>query len=380
MSAVIRLTPALQNYDWGTTADIPALLDLPADGKPVAEAWWGAHALAPSRTPEGDLAQYIASDPEAALGETVAASYGRLPYLLKVLAIGSPLSIQVHPTLAQAREGFAVEQKAGIPLDARERVYKDTSHKPEMLFALSPMTALSAFRPLADAAHDLRAVGATAAADTLESVGLAEYVKQCLKGQHAQVLAKIEAAPAGLSANIDVAREALITYPGDNGALIALAMNVVELEPGDTIFTDAAIVHCYIKGFGLELMANSDNVVRAGFTPKMVDPDLLMELSRLEPSAPEVPRAQGSGAAKRYTTSASEFELTVVTGGEAVTEAGPRIVLALADGCVVATEQSECALARGEAVFIAHSEGQARVSTPHQAVIAGVPGGTPSGA
>lgn len=376
MSAVIRLSPALQNYAWGTTTDIPALLGVPADGEPVAEAWWGAHALAPSCTPEGDLVQYIASDPEAALGETVAASFGRLPYLLKVLAIGSPLSIQVHPTLAQAREGFALEQEAGVPLDARERVYKDSSHKPEMLFALSPMTVLSAFRPVADAARDLRAVGADAAADTLESAGLADYVKQCLKGEHAAVLAKIQAVPAGLSANIDVAREALNTYPGDNGALIALAMNVVELEPGDTIFTDAAIVHCYIKGVGVELMANSDNVVRAGFTPKLVDPDLLMELSRLEPSAPEVPRAQGSGAAKRYTTSASEFELTVVTGGEAVTEGGPRIVLALADGCVVTTAQSECLLAKGEAVFIADSEGQARVATPFQAVIASVPGGS----
>jgi len=378
MSSVMALTPALQRFDWGSTDAIPQLLGFAPDGQTYAEAWWGAHPVAPSTTDQGPLDAVIAADPTAMLGSRCEREYGELPFLLKVLAIEHPLSIQVHPTLDRARQGYAAEQAAGMRLDNPHRIYKDASHKPEMLLALTELTVLSGFRPAADVAADLLLLGgddASRLADVITAGGIHAYVDAVLTEPHHQAVERITQASGDLSASTRVARDALAIHPSDPGALVALAMNAVTLQPGETLFTPSGVVHCYVGGVGVEVMANSDNVVRAGFTHKAVNADLLRDLAFLEPTAPVATHTEQVGAAQVVTVDAAEFQLTVVEDGQATIDEGPRIVVALRGDCTVATETDTQRLGAGQAVFIAASDGQAHLDVSGLAVIASVPGG-----
>ena len=360
------MRPALRDYAWGTTRDIPELLGLPVTGQPVAEAWWGAHDSAPSHTdsPEGDLTldALIAADPVRCLGEEAADRWGpRLPFLLKLLAIEKPLSIQVHPTLEQAREGFAAEQRGtgGAP-----HQFLDPFHKPEMVYALTPMTVLAGVRDFAAVREDLallRTAGAATLADTLASGRLDDYITAALARAGAD---------AREESSLAVAASALEHFPGDPGALIALALNVVHLAPGDAVYTGAGILHSYQSGLGIEVMANSDNVVRAGLTPKRVDVPLLLRLAHTEPSSVARPHVAHAGAAVTLTTEAEESALTVVTDGSTSVPAGPRIVLVVQGSAVVDADGQHLELARGHAAFVPHGRGTAHVAVAGTAVIA----------
>lgn len=375
MSCVMLLTPALQRFDWGSTDAIPALLGIEPDGAPFAEAWWGAHPVAPSTTELGPLDEVIAADPVATLGTSCEETHGRLPYLLKVLAIAQPLSIQVHPTLERAREGFEQEQAAGLALNDPHRTYKDSSHKPEMLLALSEVTVLSGFRQADAVAQDLRAIGGDDAhglAALIEARGIHDYIDVVLTESHPDAVAHLSAAPDGISASAAVARDALAIHPDDPGALVALAMNAVTLQPGETLFTPSGVVHCYISGLCVEIMANSDNVVRAGFTHKPVNADLLRDLALLEHTEPLVPHTRVDGPARVLSTDADEFELTVVRNGEATCPGGPRIVVSLDGATRVATAGQSLTLESGAAAFIAAAEGPATFDVSGLAVIASV--------
>ncbi len=375
MSCVMLLTPALQRFDWGSADAIPDLLGLEPDGEPYAEAWWGAHPVAPSTTAAGPLDEVIAADPVSTLGASCERTHGRLPYLLKVLAIARPLSIQVHPTLERAREGFALEQAAGIAINDPHRTYKDASHKPEMLLALSDVTVLSGFREADAVAADLRAIGgedAQALAQLIDEHGIHGYVDAVLTESHPDAVAHLSQARDGISASATVARGALSIHPDDPGALVALAMNAVTLQPGETLFTPSGVVHCYISGLCVELMANSDNVVRAGFTHKPVNADLLRELALLEHTEPLVPRTRVDGAARVLSTDADEFELTVVENGHATCAGGPRIVVALDGVTRVSTAGEDLALEAGAAAFIPAADGAAALDVTGLAVVASV--------
>jgi len=375
MSCVMLLTPALQRFDWGSTDAIPALLGIEADGEPYAEAWWGAHPVAPSMTQDGPLDEVIAADPVATLGALCEATHGRLPYLLKVLAIAQPLSIQVHPTRERAREGFENEQAAGLAISDPRRTYKDASHKPELLLALSEVTVLSGFREAHAVARDLRAIGgedARGLAALIEERGIHEYIDVVLTENHPDAVARVGEAPQGISASAAVARDALAIHPDDPGALVALAMNAVTLQPGETLFTPSGVVHCYVSGLCVEIMANSDNVVRAGFTHKPVNADLLRELALLEHTDPLVPHTRVDGAARVVSTDADEFELTVVENGEATCPDGPRIVVCLDGVTDVTTAGERLTLNAGAAAFIAAAEGRAALNVSGLAVIASV--------
>lgn len=370
----------LRDYAWGTTHDIPELLGVAPTGEPVAEAWWGAHDSSPSRALGGEvetaLDDLIAADPEACLGADAVAAWGaRLPFLLKVLAIAKPLSIQVHPSLEQARAGFAREQRgtAGAP-----HRFHDPFHKPEMIVALSPMTALVGVRPLDDLRADLATLDTTGArtlADTLASGDLGHYMMAALAGaadeRTLEALAQAGAAAAPQSP-LAVSAETLRSFPGDPGAMVALGMNVVTLERGEAVYTGAGVLHSYQSGVGVEIMANSDNVVRAGLTSKPVDVPLLLDLADARPKPPARPSVAHEPGCFHLVTDAEEYALSVVSGA-AVFEPGPRIVVAVEGGATVVGEGGELSLGRGQAAFVKASDGDVEVRASGFTAVARLP-------
>jgi len=309
-------------YAWGSRDALPELLGTAPNGEPQAELWLGAHPEAPASvakasTVERTLIDLIESDPER-----YGVDGGALPFLLKVLGIGAPLSLQVHPNLEQAIAGFAAEEAAGVPLDAPHRNYGDPNHKPELLVALGEVTALSGFRPIDQVREDLRAL-ATAAASvsarqalerTLElAAGEPEeargkLLRWALAGGSevlstlsgiAEAVDRLEAAAAvaatavnSVDPTLDDAethdadyttdapmpalrraalRSLLQAYPTDPGVVVSLLLHLVRLQAGEAIYLGAQQLHAYLSGIGVEVMAASDNVLRAGLTPKHVD-------------------------------------------------------------------------------------------------------------
>jgi mannose-6-phosphate isomerase len=230
----------------------------------------------------------IAADPGAALGEAVVAEFGpQLPFLLKVLAAGTPLSMQVHPTIAQAQAGFDAEDARGVPRDAAQRNYRDRNHKPELLCALTPFDALCGFRPVADTLRLLAELdvpelatiaGLLAGADGLR----AAFTTMLSLPDPAPLVDAVVAAARRIGPDSEWAGPASAVahtveeFPGDIGVVLSLLLNHVRLEPGEAIYLGAGNVHAYVRGMGVEIMANSDNVLRCGLTSKHVDvPELL---------------------------------------------------------------------------------------------------------
>ncbi|HKC29826.1 MAG TPA: mannose-6-phosphate isomerase, class I, partial [Jatrophihabitans sp.] len=282
---VFALDGVLRRYNWGSPTAIPRLLGMEPDGRPVAELWFGAHPDDPAFAPAhgSTLDQLIAAEPQRLLGAEVVERFGpRLPYLLKVLAADKALSIQVHPNREQAREGFAREDAAGIPRDAPERNYRDDNHKPELLCALTPFDALCGFRPVAETQQLL------ASLDVAELAFVADALRgpDPLRAAFTALLTHPDPAPivAAVRARVAdatdgpayAARLAAQDAPDDVGVALTLLLNYVRLEPGEAIFLGAGNVHAYLRGTGVEIMANSDNVLRCGLTSKHVDvPELL---------------------------------------------------------------------------------------------------------
>jgi mannose-6-phosphate isomerase len=337
----MRLATTIRPYDWGSVTALPRLFGTEPTGKPQAELWMGAHPGAPSTVGDVPLGDLIARDPAATLGERTAARFGpELPYLLKVLAIERPLSLQVHPTSEQAAAGYAGENARGIPLGDFARTYKDASHKPEMVCALTPFHGLCGFRAPASAAGLLDRLGLPGLRpwiDTLTSGEPARAVRTVfaeMLGEAARPLrdlieqALLGSAEPDLAAYGDIAR----AYPGDPGITAALLLNHVELEPGQALYLGAGVPHAYLGGIGVEIMANSDNVLRCGLTSKHVDVAELMRVVEFGPSEPFLvePVREAAGAYD-YRPPAPEFALTrYELAGESaheLAEGVPRIVL-----------------------------------------------------
>ncbi len=366
---MIRIGPRLKASAWGQPGAISSVLGLPSVPGPIAEAWFGAHESAPSGIADGsDLAAYIAANPNPTVGG------GSLPYLLKVLAIASPLSLQVHPTAAQARVGFASEDEAHVAVEAPDRTFRDNRHKPEMIVALTPMRLLVGIRGVRGLADDLRTLGADSLVPLVEGrESLLTYVMAVLGGEaDAALIERLADRPEGDSA-LALAGRAARAFPGDPGALVALAMNPVLLQPGEACYVPPRVIHSYQSGIGVEIMANSDNVVRGGLTPKAIDVVLLEEILDAVPSEPLRPTITRHGAATTYSVPVDEFALLRVESGAANTAAAPRIVLALDETTVTTAHGSEN-LRAGEAIFVPVADGEARVSTQGVAFVA-LPGG-----
>ncbi|MEE2046703.1 mannose-6-phosphate isomerase, class I, partial [Nocardiopsis tropica] len=289
-----RLTNQVRPYAWGARTAIPRLLGADPDGTPQAELWLGAHHGAPSTAHCEDgprpLPRLIADDPRRVLGHGTAERFGaRLPFLLKFLAAEAPLSLQVHPDATRARAGFDAEERAGIPLDAPHRNYRDPHHKPELLLALEPFEALCGFREPAATGAELRGLTCELAVllradlavpDTHAALRAALTRLLTLPdGSRERLLDEFVAewsASGPRGAHGDIVADLAVRYPGDPGAVASLLLNRVTLGPGQALFLPAGNLHAYLQGTAVEVMASSDNVLRAGLTAKHVDaPELL---------------------------------------------------------------------------------------------------------
>lgn len=400
LAAAHRLDNTVQPYDWGSHDHIQGLLGLPRDGRPAAELWLGAHPSAPSRLWTGtSLTELVAAAPVAVLGRRVADRFGpRLPYLLKVLAARRALSLQVHPRPHAARAGYHREARAGLPAGSPQRSFHDTEHKPEMLVALTSFEGLAGFRSpravleLLDGL-DGRLVSRVrgALAGTRSSAGLraamelivaARAAPGCADDVAATVASVRErAAQASPSARADATVLQLdAEHPGDPGAVASLLLNRVSLEPGEAMFVPAGEVHAYLSGLGMEIMAASDNVLRAGLTTKHVDADALVECAAFAPRPPVRPDTVVAGRESlvtSYRAPVSEFALMTadVHPAEPVALApdGPRIVLAL-DGAVrLVAESGETELHRGESCLVPDAAGPVTADGAGHLVCAWVP-------
>ncbi|GHB61229.1 mannose-6-phosphate isomerase, class I [Streptomyces viridiviolaceus] len=364
-----RLDNTIRPYAWGSTTAIPKLLGTEPTGEPQAEMWMGAHPGAPSRTGRGTLAEVVDADPERELGPAAVAKFGpHLPFLLKLLAAGAPLSLQVHPDLRQAMEGYEDEERRGVPLDAPHRNYKDANHKPELVCALTEFDGLCGFRNPADAAGLFDGLGVASLkpyVDLLhahpEDAALREVLTAILTADPEEMSHTVtEAAAACVRLGGAYAPYADIAhhYPGDPGVLAAMLLNHVRLQPGEAMFLGAGIPHAYLSGLGVEIMANSDNVLRCGLTPKHVDVPELLRIVRFEAGDPRVLRPEASPDGEEvYETPIDEFRLSryVLPEGGAthdLTLLTPQILLCTA-GAVRAGDHE---LTPGRSVFVPAGE------------------------
>jgi mannose-6-phosphate isomerase len=364
---IVAIEPVARTYAWGSRTAIPRLLGHEPSQQPVAELWFGAHADSPSGTAAGPLDQLVAANPIEALGAEIAARFdGRLPFLLKILAADHALSIQVHPTLEQAQTGYADEQQRGIAPDAPDRNYRDRNHKPELLCALTDFDALCGFRPVAQTLELMAAL----AVPELAAVQAALRDRNPLRRAFALLLdwpqadraALISSVTAGCRRLVDspwslAAQATLLAaadFPGDIGAVVALLLNAVRLRPGEAIYLAAGNIHAYLRGMGVEIMANSDNVLRCGLTPKHIDVTEVLRVADFSALAdPQAISIRSANAELRFVTPAPDFALSILTLAEAgrpveVIDAGPQILLCGSGSVRV----GGLALGAGQAVFV----------------------------
>jgi len=379
---MFKLDNPIQNYAWGSHHALAKLLGAPSPSeKPEAELWLGAHPSAPSRVlPSGEsLAAFIERDPERVLGTDAHRKYGaRLPFLLKVLAAESPLSLQAHPNSAQARAGFETEEARGVPITASSRNYKDPNHKPELICALTPFSALCGFRGIPQTLELFRFLGGSLLKYVVEilaelpnEAGLAQVFSTLMSASperkaslarevldRATLLAAIE---GPFQHELSSAVRIGVLYPGDVGIVTALLLNLVRLEPGQALYLAAGNLHAYLEGVGVEIMANSDNVLRGGLTPKHVDIGELSHVLDFRSGPVEVLRGEEVGGARVYRTPAPEFELSSVRlpADHAVNlsdRRGPEIVLCEQGEVTLSDSRETLSLAQGQAAFIAADE------------------------
>jgi mannose-6-phosphate isomerase len=366
------LASTIQPYAWGSRSAIATLQGRPCPtAAPEAELWLGAHPVAPSRLGDGVGLDAALDEHPHWLGAYTRERFSRLPFLLKVLAADTALSIQAHPSLAQAREGFLRENAAGIALTAPVRNYKDDNHKPELLCALSSFEALSGFRhpqalasifellraePFASWAKHLRAAPPEEALRFLFNASMGLGVDAASRA--VAVVVGQAAALRSHSAELVKVTDWIVNladlYPRDAGVLSLLFLNYVALAPGDAIYLPAGRLHAYLRGTGVEVMANSDNVLRGGLTPKHVDVPELLRVLQFAPTEVAVMRP-ASGAETTFKTEAPEFELSriAIDGTWGATALGPEILLPVSGMLTAASGER---LAAGYGAFVPAGE------------------------
>ncbi|MBH0129624.1 mannose-6-phosphate isomerase, class I [Salinibacterium sp. NK8237] len=389
----VGITNTPRDYAWGSAGEISALLGTEPTGKPEAELWLGAHPGSPSvildpTLSDGavDLNEWIQRDAAHVLGEGVE----QLPFLLKVLAAGTPLSLQAHPTPEQAAEGFARENAAGIPLTAAHRNYKDASAKPELIVAVSDtFEALCGFRSMADTRASIERLAeldaATAAPTPILFAQWLAFARadSDLRAMFEWLISAAEPVPELVRrvtalAEDDKASEefALVRtlagyYAGDPGVLIALMLNHVTLTKGEALFLPAGNIHAYLRGLGIELMASSDNVLRGGLTPKHVDvPELLSVLDFSASPVPYLEPEPVGATARAFRPPVRDFQLIEVTEAASLELHSAAILLCAAGQFVVEGSDHSASLSRGEAIFVSGDERTLTVSGDGQLFVA----------
>lgn len=367
-----RLTGQIQPYAWGSKTAIPELLGSEPTDDPQAELWLGAHPKAPSTFGDQPLDAAITADPESLVGKASVDQFGaRLPYLMKVLAAAQPLSLQAHPSRDEAEAGFAREEAAGIAVDAAERLYKDDWPKPEALCALGDVEALCGFRDPAETHALFTALGVESAAELVaplqqgEADSLAEVFGNLLQLSEDQALIVtdvVEAARALVDGDDDLAAFARTAveldqfYPGDAGVLGGLLMNRMAFGRNQALFLPAGNLHAYLHGIGVEIMANSDNVLRGGLTPKHIDVEELLRLLDFTPGVPDLVEAvEEEPGVWRYQTPAPEFALWRLDLDDqevALPGTGHGRIALVVEGSARLSGPATLELGRGESAFV----------------------------
>ncbi|MEH0712349.1 mannose-6-phosphate isomerase, class I [Vibrio owensii] len=294
-----KMDNKIQNYDWGSRTAIHDLFGFVNEAQqPQAEVWMGTHPNGCSIVTQGNtgassttvsLSELIKQDPSAFLSQSTAEAFGDLPFLFKILAADKALSIQVHPNKQDAELGYAKEQELAVPLSAFNRNYKDANHKPELVYALTEYQAMNGFRPFDEIIAEFRLCDIPEINGYLEQFernpnqdGLCQFFVEILSMEEARKINAVDHLLSYAAANqvrpvceliLDLAEQ----YPNDVGLFAPLLLNVITLKPGEAMFLSARTPHAYIKGTGLEIMANSDNVLRAGLTPKHMDVEELVK-------------------------------------------------------------------------------------------------------
>jgi mannose-6-phosphate isomerase len=316
----VEITNDPRDYSWGSTTLLPELFGrIPSDA-PEAELWFGTHPGSPAR---------LVDD-----GRALVEIAGELPFLLKLLAAGSTLSLQAHPTTAQAAEGFAREDAVGIARDDPARNYKDPYSKPEMVYALTEFRALSGFRPVAEVRTDLDTAIPGLLPDLRTDADLRAVVERLLTTDVAAELDAIVAASAdGAGESWATVRDLAGQCPGDPGIAISLLLHTVVLRPGEALYLPAGNIHAYQRGLAIELMGPSDNVLRGGLTPKHIDvPELLGVLDVRALPEPRIHPVVAGGVLD-FAPAGAGFRLRVLEAGASVTVDAPALVIVL-DGSV----------------------------------------------
>jgi mannose-6-phosphate isomerase len=329
---IVVLENRIQEYAWGSKTFIPELIGEPSPArKPKAEMWMGSHPKAASTVlHDGNrmpLAEFIHRDPPGILGRGTAEKFhNKLPFLFKVIAAARPLSIQAHPGKEQAEAGFLRENMHKIPLDAPERIYRDDNHKPELICALEPLWALKGFRKIEDILEITGNLGISTKnpwMDILRSRpnerGLKDFFMALMnmeKDRKQDLLKEIAERIGDLTVTFPAYEWILrlhSEHPGDIGTLSPLFLNIVHLQPGEVMHIPSSELHSYLEGSGLELMANSDNVIRGGLTNKHVDINELVNILDFKPHLPDILRPErGDSLESYYPATAEEFRLSVI--------------------------------------------------------------------
>ncbi|HET9823887.1 MAG TPA: mannose-6-phosphate isomerase, class I [Chitinophagaceae bacterium] len=385
-SGVYKLLGVVRNYDWGGTEFLSKLLSCPnSEDNTMAEYWLGAHQMDSSvvvtENGEASLKEFIAADTENILGKTVAKKFGRLPYLLKILDVRGMLSIQVHPAKHEAEMEFARENKERIPLDAPHRNYKDNNHKPELAVALAEFWLLHGFKPVPKLRSTLESIPEfSQLLEIFNSSGYDQMYKTVMEMPQESVNQLLQplldrvtplyaknalkksdedfwAARAALTFNQNPAMVRSGQCAIDRGIFSIYFFNLLHLKEGEGIFQNAGVPHSYLEGQNVEIMANSDNVLRGGLTNKHVDVKELMKHIRFEQTTPEIIRPQKIGSCEElYKTVAPDFKLSRITLKQDSTYSFESItgeILLLIKGQIsIGSGESQLLLNGGEAAFI----------------------------
>lgn len=377
-----KLINSVQNYAWGSKTALTELYGVANPQQlPMAELWMGAHPKSSSKVEDASgqivsLRDVIDSQPSALLGDAVAKRFGELPFLFKVLCAAQPLSIQVHPNKRNSEIGFAKENAAGIPMDAAERNYKDPNHKPELVFALTPFLAMNAFREFSEIVSLLQPVAGahTAIAHFLEQPN-AERLSQLFAGLLSMQGEEKSRALAILKAALETQqgepwqtiRLIAAFYPDDSGLFSPLLLNVVKLNPGEAMFLFAETPHAYLQGVALEVMANSDNVLRAGLTPKYIDiPELVANVKfDAKPANQLLTTPVKNGAELDFPIPVDDFAFSLhsLSAQETTIDQQSAAILFCVEGeAVLSKGEQRLVLKPGESAFISAEESPVRVS------------------
>lgn len=368
-----RLRNGVKNYDWGSPDAIPQFIGSKKASTPIAEVWIGTHPLNPSVAIDHD-------DAEKPLADVA----GELPFMVKFLAAERPLSLQVHPSRSLAEIGFAREQEAGIPLDAPHRVYKDPNHKPEMVYALTTFDSLIGFRPTAEILRVLGPLNTPLSqrlADDLRSdPGFASIVRRIewlltSDIDPAEVHQIVGACRTLGSLGMDIKRayqtavEIAEHHPDDIGVVISLMLNRMTLQPGEAAYLETGVIHAHLRGLCLEVMATSDNVLRAGLTTKHIDPEGLVaclssgmaRVARVTPDYVDYDTEVFSPAGGGFALAVTQISAAAPEGVQLVRAEGSVLICTGGEVTVITEAGEKTTLGRGESLFLAPEDRGATV-------------------